>query len=154
MNKKWTKSTLNCEAYSSFEGVSSDHRFVTAKIRLSLCRNASQTTKTARYDWSMLNNRDNCDKYTITQRNKFNALHEISESLSPNDEYKTFVNAHLETAAECILCRNFGKELVILFHRSAAAPWGHVVSIIKRSSTGVSPSFGSTATTFSNRSFS
>ena len=34
------------------------------------------------------------------------------------------------------MCRNFGKELVILFHRSAAAPWGHVVSIMKKSPTG------------------
>ena len=36
INKKWKNSTMNCEAYSSFEGVSSDHRIVTAKIRLSL----------------------------------------------------------------------------------------------------------------------
>ena len=34
---------MNCEAYSSFEGVSSDHRIVTAKIRLSLRKNATQT---------------------------------------------------------------------------------------------------------------
>ena len=31
INKKCNNSTLNCEAYSSFEGVSSDHRIVTAK---------------------------------------------------------------------------------------------------------------------------
>ena len=43
-----------------------------------------------------------------------------------------------------LLCRNFGKELVILFHLTVAAPWGHVASIIKRSSTGDSLSFGST----------
>ena len=36
INKKWKNSTINCEAYSSFEGVSSDHQIVTAKIRLSL----------------------------------------------------------------------------------------------------------------------
>ena len=36
INKKWKNSALNCEAYSSFEGVSTDHRIVTAKIRLSL----------------------------------------------------------------------------------------------------------------------
>ena len=29
-------------------------------------------------------------------------------------------------------CRNFVKELVILFHRTAVAPWGHVASIIKK----------------------
>ena len=33
INKKWKNSAMNCEAYSSFEGVSSDHRIVTAKIR-------------------------------------------------------------------------------------------------------------------------
>ena len=32
MNKKWINSALNCEADSSFEGVPSDHRIVTAKI--------------------------------------------------------------------------------------------------------------------------
>ena len=36
MNKKWNNSALNCEAYSSFEGVSPDHRTVTAKTQLSL----------------------------------------------------------------------------------------------------------------------
>ena len=42
INKKWKNSAINCEAYSSFEGVSSDHRLVTAKIRLSLRKNATR----------------------------------------------------------------------------------------------------------------
>ena len=42
---------------------------------------------------------------------------------------------------------------MILFHRTAAAPWGHMASIIKRSSTGDSLSFGSTPNTVSIRSF-
>ena len=50
------------------------------------------------------------------------------------------------------ICRNFGKELVNLFHRSAAAPWGHMASIIKKSPTGDSLSFDSTTTTVSIRS--
>ena len=33
INKKWKNSAVNCEAYSSFESVSSDHRIVTGKIR-------------------------------------------------------------------------------------------------------------------------
>ena len=41
INKKRKISALNSEAYSSFEGVSSDHRIVTAKIQLSLERNAA-----------------------------------------------------------------------------------------------------------------
>ena len=38
----------------------------------------------------------------ITLRNKFNALQEFSETLTPNDEYKNFVNAYMEAAEECI----------------------------------------------------
>ena len=101
INKKWNNSPLNWEAYSSFEGVSSDHRIVTAKIRLSLRRNAVRTT-TVHYDWSLLNNWDIRDKYTSTLRNKFDALQEISETPTSNDECENFVNIHLEAAAECI----------------------------------------------------
>ena len=36
MNKKWNNSAINCVAYSSVEGVSSDHRIVMEKIRLCL----------------------------------------------------------------------------------------------------------------------
>ena len=43
INRKWKNSALNCEAYSSFEGVSSDHQIVTAKVRLSLRKNATRT---------------------------------------------------------------------------------------------------------------
>ena len=32
INKKWNNRALNCQAYSSFEGESTDHRIVTAKI--------------------------------------------------------------------------------------------------------------------------
>ena len=40
-----------------------------------------------------------------------------------------------------LLRRKFVKELVILFHRISAAPWGHVVSTIKRAPTEDSSSF-------------
>ena len=46
INKKWNNSALNCEAHSSFEGVSSDYRIVTAKIRLSLQNYAIRITTT------------------------------------------------------------------------------------------------------------
>ncbi|XP_071942763.1 craniofacial development protein 2-like [Antedon mediterranea] len=36
VNKKWINSIVNSEAYNTFEGVSSDHRIVSTKIRLSL----------------------------------------------------------------------------------------------------------------------
>ena len=46
INKKWKNSAMNSEAYSSFEGVPSDHRIVTAKIRLSLRKNTKRTATT------------------------------------------------------------------------------------------------------------
>ena len=102
MNKKWINSALNCEVYSSFEDVSSDHRIVIAKICLSLHRNMTQSTKTILYNWSLLNNRDISNEYTITLRNNFDALQKISETLTPNDEYENLINTNIEAAAECI----------------------------------------------------
>ena len=102
INKKWKNSALNCEAYSSFEGVSTDHRIVTAKIRLSLRKNAKRTATTKHYDWALLNNKDIRDKYVLELRNRFETLQEKTEKSTPNDEYENFVNAHLEAAAKYI----------------------------------------------------
>ena len=53
--------------------------------------------------WLSLNNIYITNKYTITVGNKFDTLQEIQETLTPNNEYKNFVNAHTEAAAECLL---------------------------------------------------
>ena len=104
----WTNSSkkdeqaFNCEANLSFEGVSSDYRIVTTKIRQSLRRNTTQATEAPHYDWFLFNNRDISDKCSIILTNKFDTLQEISETLTPNDEYENFVNLRMEAAAECI----------------------------------------------------
>ena len=87
INKKWKNSAMNCETYSSFEGVSTDHWIVTAKIRLSLRKNAKRTATTKHYDWALLNNRDIRDKYVLELRNRFETLQEKTEKSTPNDEY-------------------------------------------------------------------
>ena len=97
INKKWKNSAMDCEAYSSFEGVSSNHRIVTAKIRLSLWKNATRTATTKHYDWALLNHRDIRDKYVLKLRNRFK-----TEKGTLNDEYENSVNVHLEVAAKCI----------------------------------------------------
>ena len=93
---------MNCETYSSFEGMSSNHRIVTAKIRLSLRKNATRTATPKHYDWALLNNRDIRDKYVLELRNRFETPQEKTEKGTHNDEYENFVNAHLEAAANCI----------------------------------------------------
>ena len=102
INRKWKNSAMNCEAYSSFEGVISDHRIVTAKVRLSLRKNATRKATTKHYDWALLNNRDIRDKYPLELRNRFEALQEKAEKGTPNDEYENFVEAHLEAASKYI----------------------------------------------------
>ena len=102
INKKWINSALNCEAYSSFEGVIpitelSQQRYVWAYTGIQ-----DKQPKPTHYDWSSLNNRDISNKYTITLRNKFDALQEISKTLTPNKEYENFVNDHVVAEAECI----------------------------------------------------
>ena len=82
--------------------VSTDHRIVIAKIRLSLRKNAKRTETAKHYDWALLNNRDIRDKYVLELRNRFETLQEKTEKSTPNDEYENFVNAHLEAAAKCI----------------------------------------------------
>ena len=102
INRKWKNSAMNCEAYSTFKGVSSDHRIVMAKIRLSLRKNATRTVTTRHYDWALLNNRDIRDKYALELTNRFETLQEKTEKVTPNDEYENFVEAHLEAASKCI----------------------------------------------------
>ena len=80
----------------------SDHRIVTAKIRLSLQKNATQTATTKHYDWALLKNRDIKDKYVVELRNRFETLQEKTEKGTPNDKYENFVNAHLEAAVKGI----------------------------------------------------
>ena len=87
INRKWKNSAMNCEAYSSFEGVSSDYRIVTAKVRLSLRKIATRTATTKCYDWALPNKRDIRDKYALELRNRFETLQEKTEKGTPNDEY-------------------------------------------------------------------
>ena len=70
------------------------------------------TTTTVHYDWSLLNFRDIRDKHTLTLRKKFDALQEISETPTPNDEYENFVHAHFEAAPECIATKQRAKPRV------------------------------------------
>ena len=60
------------------------------------------TVKTSQYDLSSLTNCDVRNNYTVTVRNKFNALKKKSKGHTPNDEYESFFTAHREAAAKCI----------------------------------------------------
>ena len=101
-NKKWINSAVNCEACTSFEGVSFDCRIVSVKILLSLHRNKPQIIKASQYDWSSHTKSDIRNHFTIVVRNKFDTLQETIERHTANDEYENFITTHIEATAECI----------------------------------------------------
>ena len=91
---------MNCDAYSSFQGVSSDHRIVKNTTKPTKTRHTNSDHQTL---WlALLNNRDIRDEYVLELKNRFKTLQEKTEKGTPNDEYENFVNAHLEAAAKCI----------------------------------------------------
>ena len=73
VRRKWRNSILNSEAYNTFCSVSSDHRVVSAKIRLSL--RTQKRPKRNFYDWEEFSRRpDLQEKYSVLIRNKFRPL--------------------------------------------------------------------------------
>ena len=99
VNKKWKNSALNCQAYNTFEGVKSDHRIVSAKLRLSLRANKSKSAKSPPYDWATLRDEHILHKYSVCLKNRYQALQDLGTSPTPSQKYDNFVEAH-EIAAE------------------------------------------------------
>ena len=103
ITKKWKNSALNCQAFNTFEGVSSDHRIVTSTLRLSLRANNKKSPTFPPYDWSLLtSNMDLQNEYNITVRNKFDALQADVVTPSPNATYNNFVTSHVKAAENVI----------------------------------------------------
>ena len=88
---KWKNSVTNTEAYSSFASVGSDHRVVTAEVKLSL-RASKPPTKKKRYDWKLLrHDKELQDSFRIELRNKYNEL--FKEEDSPTEQYQALIKA-------------------------------------------------------------
>ena len=82
---------MNSECYSSFASIGSDHRIVTAKLRLSLRRKAT-TQQKQRFDWKSLRcDQDKRDQCSLELNNKFEELYDETSSI--NDQYDAFIKA-------------------------------------------------------------
>lgn len=99
INKKWRNSALNCEAYNTFLSIGSDHRPITAKIRLSLRANVIKKTKKIQYDWSQLLTDDNIKTaYSVEVTNHYNALQDLTDDNTSNTQYNNIIEAHSRAA--------------------------------------------------------
>ena len=103
INSKWINSLRNCDACSIFEWVSSDHRIVSPKIRVSLRVNKPKAASIPRYDWStLLFNDDMRNRYTVSVRKLFDNYQQDTDHHTADSTYDNFVIAHSEAAVHCI----------------------------------------------------
>ena len=82
---------MNSDCYSSFASIGSDHRIVTAKLRLSLRRKATPQQK-KQFNWKSLR----CDpgireQFSLELNNKFEELY--NESSTITEQYEAFIKA-------------------------------------------------------------
>ena len=101
INKKWKNSVKNVEAYSTFASIGSDHRVVSAKLKLSLRTCKTPPRKTA-FDWNVLRgNSDLQQLYTVKVLNRYEQLCDESES-DITENYQNFAQANNEAAKALI----------------------------------------------------
>ena len=99
VNKKWKNTVKDCEAYNTFASMGSDHRIVTAKLKLSL-RTSKAPPRKINYDWTVLRNVELSDLYTVSIKNKYASLCKDNESIT--ETYAHLITANKETAKELL----------------------------------------------------
>ena len=105
VNRKWLNSVMNSEAYSSFESINSDHRIVTARVRLSVRANKPKK-RTNMLRWDTLSSDDTVhSQFSVAVKNKYQALcSEVNLDEPPTNTqcYSSMVQACKEAAEETI----------------------------------------------------
>ncbi|XP_060792617.1 craniofacial development protein 2-like [Neoarius graeffei] len=108
IHRKWCNSMLNVEAYNSFASVGSDHRIISARVRLSLQKKKAESRK-RQDNWNLFKSRrDIQELYTIEVHNRFQPLQELDESAT--DRYRRFIKATEEAAEKVVPIRNRGRK--------------------------------------------
>ena len=114
-----SKGEENVEAYKCFSSLGSDHRVLTAKIKLSVRMRQSQPRK-VRYDWAVFKDPYLQILYTVTVKNRYSELTVPEDDIS--QEYGKFVKTNKEAAQKLIpqKKKNRRKEVVSAKHTNAA----------------------------------
>ena len=103
INRKWKNSAQNCRAYNTFVNVLSDHRIVTAHIKLSLRANKKKNSKTKPYDWTTLQyEKDIRSDFLTRVGNKCADLQTLETGDTASLRYSHFKTACNESAIEAI----------------------------------------------------
>ena len=101
INNKWKNSVKNAEPYSSFASVGSDHRVVSATIKLSLRTPKETKRDTVKYDWKVLRNDKSLqEQYTVEVRNRYEEL--MEETDDPSTRWGKLVESTKEVAKQIL----------------------------------------------------
>ncbi|XP_072016984.1 uncharacterized protein [Amphiura filiformis] len=98
IRKKWKNCVINTQAYNSFASTGSDHRIVTANIRLSLRANNKSPSKRVKYDWAKLaTDPELQDRYTLEIKNRYSVLSD-DNCADQTQKYNYLIQANKEAA--------------------------------------------------------
>ena len=111
INRKWKNSVHNTEAYNTFSSCGSDHRLLTARIKLSL-RMSKAPPKKPSYDYSVLRNPNLQHEYTVSVRNRYEEL--VTGNENATEKYGKFIEANAETAEQLLPRKKRTKPSIIL----------------------------------------
>ena len=104
--KKLLNRAMNCKNYPPFEKKN-------LLIR-ELCQQVFPS-KSSQNDWCSLLNCDIRNRYSLNERNIFDALHKTTERHMPTDEYENIVTPNKEASAEIFMSINFFQTIVNIY---------------------------------------
>ena len=99
INSQFMGQSKDVEAYKSFASSGSDHRILSARVKLSL-RTCRTPPKRPPYDWAALKDHDLQTRYTVQIKNRFNQLCEENETAT--EKYEHLIKANEETAKQLL----------------------------------------------------
>ena len=103
INQKWRNSVKDCAAFNNFGSIGSDHRIVTAKVKVSL-RTCKAPPRSPNYNWSVLKDDNISNLYTISVHNRFQEL--CHEGDNVTETYAHLITATNEAAKQHIPVKN------------------------------------------------
>ena len=100
INKKWRNSVKDVAAYSTFSSIGSDHRVVTARLKLSLRMSLTPPRKNV-YEWAALrSDKDLQYQYTVQVKNRYAELCTVSNNKDVTNTYQNLIQANEEAAKD------------------------------------------------------
>ena len=109
INHKWKNCVKNVEAYSTFASIGSDHRVLTARVKLSL-RIARTPARSKVYDWGILRTDEDLQQlYSVKLQNRYEELN-IENDNNVTNKYLNLIKANEDAASNLLPIKKRSKK--------------------------------------------